>query len=233
MKTEQLSFEIGNEVVYLLISIWGDSKVVYINLHENEQTSVVAGREVLSKNSGILIELRSKGERLISFTSGDQVFTFDPNRIFSSAGIRSTLTEYSMYDPDAERDIASLAAAVTKTILDYQPVLIVALHNTTGDYAIDNYVKGGKLENDMADIFVNPGMNNTELFFTTDQEAFNIIKEGAYNVVLQNNNAVTDDGSLSVYCAANGLRYINSEALHGHKNEQLEMITFLDKAFNK
>ena len=230
MTTKQLSIPLGNETIYLDTSIWGDSKIVFINVHENEQTSVAAGQEILSNTGGILIELKSKGDRLISFASNGIQYTFDPNRIFSAAGIKASLLEFGPYDPEIEKQIATLAATIIETILSYHPTIIIALHNTTGDYSMNNYIPGGKLENDKSDIFINPQMNNADLFFTTDKEAFDLIKNGGFNVVLQNNENVTEDGSLSVYCSANGLRYINIEALHGHKNEQMQMITFINNA---
>ena len=228
--TNTLSFPLGDETVLLNTTTWGNSKIVYINVHENEQTSVAAAKEVLGKNVGILIELKSKGERLISFSLNNTRYTFDPNRIFSAAGIRSTLLEYGPCDPQAESLVAQLAGAIIHTILSCGPAFIVALHNTTGDYSIDNYSFGGRLEQDKSQVFVNPLHARTELFFTTDSEAFEIIKAGGYNVVLQNNDSVTDDGSLSVYCADHELRYINIEALHGRMLEQMEMIAFIHSA---
>jgi hypothetical protein len=46
-----------------------------------------------------------------------------------------------------------------------------------------------------------------------------------YNVVLQNNTTVEDDGSLSVYCGKNRISYINFESESGHFEEQIKMIT--------
>jgi hypothetical protein len=42
-------------------------------------------------------------------------------------------------------------------------------------------------------------------------------------VVLQSANAI-DDGSLSIYCQKNKLPYINIEAQHGQKAEQIKML---------
>ena len=45
-----------------------------------------------------------------------------------------------------------------------------------------------------------------------------------HNVVLQDNDKVTDDGSLSVLAGRAGIPYINVEAEDGHLQQQVEMI---------
>ena len=42
-------------------------------------------------------------------------------------------------------------------------------------------------------------------------------------MVLQSINAI-DDGSLSIYCQKNKLQYINIEAQHGQKEQQIKML---------
>ena len=45
-----------------------------------------------------------------------------------------------------------------------------------------------------------------------------------FNVVLQNNANVTDDGSLSVYCGQREIEYVNVEAQHGHRGANRKML---------
>ena len=59
---------------------------------------------------------------------------------------------------------------------------------------------------------------------TTEENYFDNIKRLGFNVVLQNNMKVTDDGSLSVYCGKQRIPYINVEAENGHLTEQKEML---------
>ncbi|MDR0289129.1 MAG: hypothetical protein LBH78_03695 [Rickettsiales bacterium] len=44
---------------------------------------------------------------------------------------------------------------------------------------------------------------------------------------MQNNKAVEDDGSLSVYAGENNIRYSNVEAEHGHLEQQIDMLSAL------
>ena len=224
---EKHFFQLGDETIELAISFDETVHVVYLNLHENEQTSVLAARAMLEKGNGLLMELKSKGERLISFTKNKRTYVFDPNRMFSNAGIKESLEENSAYDKYAATDISNFAKAILEKVLSYKPLWIVALHNTSGEYSIEGYLEGGLYEKDAAHIFVNPQHHPGDFFFTSDKDAFAAISKGRFNVVLQNNVHVKDDGSLSVYCGQNNIRYINCEALHGHKKEQVEMLEFI------
>lgn len=47
-------------------------------------------------------------------------------------------------------------------------------------------------------------------------------------MVLHDNERATGDGSRSVYCAAQGFPYVNSEALQGHHDAQVEMLIALE-----
>jgi len=75
-------------------------------------------------------------------------------------------------------------------------------------------------------ILIRKGMQMI-FFYVTERKHFDGLKAKGYNVVLQNNDAVTDDGSLSVYCGRQKITYINVEAEHGHKIEQERMLTDL------
>ncbi|MBS1773146.1 MAG: GNAT family N-acetyltransferase [Bacteroidetes bacterium] len=227
MSASQVFFTLGNETICLQTTVYGGTGIVYINLHENEQTAVETAKQVLPHTCGILIEIKHTAERLISFHLNDHTYIFDPNRMFSATGIKNSLLENGIYDEDAEHLVAAFADAVTQQLLSHQPELIVALHNTTGDYSMANYEEGGELANDMADMFVNNEHNKADFFFTINRSYFEQIKQAGYNVLLQDNEKVTDDGSLSVYCAQHGLSYINTEALNEHLQEQVEMVRFV------
>jgi len=231
METERLNYVLGNETIYLDVCKYGNSDLVFLNLHENEQTSVLAAKEILKNESGILLELKSRKERLISFTKGEELYIFDPNRMFSVAGIKCSLEEYSTYEPQIANEILLFAKWILKEISEHEPRWLVALHNTSGDYSIEGYLKGASYEKDAADLFVNAKRHKGDFFFTSDREAFIKIRNSGFNVVFQNNDLVIDDGSLSVYCGQNGIPYINIEALHGHLEQQMEMVEFICNGF--
>ena len=55
------------------------------------------------------------------------------------------------------------------------------------------------------------------------------IAEWGTFTVLQNNNSMTDDGSLSVLAGRLKIPYVNVEAQHGHLEMQVEMLFELAK----
>lgn len=231
MNSETLTFKIGDDVVQIRINQWRHKGLLFLNVHENEQTSVIAAKNVLPHTGGILMELLSKGERLVSFTYRGITFTFDPNRMFSAAGIRLSLEEYSVYDSEAAHEITTFAQGLVREVLRFESPWLVALHNTSGEYSVVSYSNGAIYTNERSDLFINPAHHQADFFFTNDRSAFEKIKRAGYNVVLQNNETVSDDGSLSVYCGKRSIRYINIETLHGHKREQEQMIAFIAAEF--
>lgn len=73
--------------------------LAFLNLHENENTSVIAVRSFLLQHGGSLVKFNNGNSRLISFrlTSGGQTYSVDPNRIFTEEGIVATLKTYGSY----------------------------------------------------------------------------------------------------------------------------------------
>ena len=73
-----------------------ETALSFLNLHENENTSVVAARSYLSRNGGCLVKFDNGYSRTVSFQLSDngEVYTVDPNRIFTKEGIIDTLNTY-------------------------------------------------------------------------------------------------------------------------------------------
>lgn len=222
-KTDQ--FKIGDTILNIEDTYVGGSDITYVNLHDNENTSVKATKEILKRHGGRLIELKSQGNRLIDFCSKKEKYSFDPNRIFSKTGIEETLKKYNLNYKKNSRDVNKFGKYLTDIIFRYQSDLIVAVHNNTdGNYSITSYLKGGGLEADADSVFTTSSKDLDDFFFVTKVNHYNYLKKKGNNVVLQNNQNVQDDGSLSVYCGYNGVDYINVEAQHGHIKEQIKML---------
>ena len=79
----------------------GDPAPTFLNVHNDEDTSVAAGLANLAEFGGRLIELVHTGERLISFTLDGRRYVFDPNRVFSDTGIEKTLKKEGPHTPAA------------------------------------------------------------------------------------------------------------------------------------
>ncbi len=231
--TETVKLKIGETEIQAMIRKGNIGKPLFFNMHDDENTSVEAAKEFVAKYGGKIIELKHDGKRLVKFRLKNKQFTLDPNRIFTTSGIRKTLKEYGKTSPETEKVVDTFAKnMISKFLADSK--IIVALHNNSEDaYSAKSYEKGGEYERDAAQVFIKPENDVDDFFFVTEQKYFDAFKAKGFNVVLQNNQTVIDDGSLSVYCGREKITYINVEAQHGHQAEQLKMLEALREVLDK
>jgi muramoyltetrapeptide carboxypeptidase len=222
------SIALGTEKVDVATQQFGDARLLLCNLHDNENTSVTAAAQVLPTRAGRLVELRHRGTRNIVFHVGSERFECDPNRIFTASGIRRTLENLSRWDASSQHAVEIFSAKLLQVYSLDTVRAVVALHNNTEDsYSAKSYVEGQELTNDAAEVHLEDGKDTDDFFFVTEKTFFHALQAKQFNVVLQDNLAVTDDGSLSVYCGQQDITYINIEAQHGHLKEQKAMIRAL------
>lgn len=203
--------------------------VQFIHLHENERTSVEAAGNMLERfKKGCFVTWQSQGDRYVRFKLNGKTHRMDPNRIYSPAGRRMTLSDSGSYTMEAAKAVKAVADHFLENYVKGRR-LLVAFHNNTedGGFTIHGYEKGGDYARDAKLVYTNPGKDEDDFFYTTELKIFNYIKAKGFNVVLQENDKVTEDGSLSVYAAKNNIPYLNLEAQHGHLEEQLEMIALV------
>lgn len=199
-----------------------------LSLHDDEGTAVEAALDVIRQRGGRVVELRHTGERNVTFPVADFSFTADPNRMFTDAGRRRTLASLSTDAPAARRLLAAFADSVLAVYAAEPPAVVVTLHNNTPDnYSARSYEAGGEYATDAAAVTVHPGSDPDDFFFVTDRALYDALVEAGFNVVLQDNDTATDDGSLSVWAAREGVPYVNVEAEHGHRAEQARMVEAL------
>ncbi len=225
-----IQYNLGDRAVKIVVSKTAGqlSKFVYFNLHDNENTSVEAAKEIIKKYGGTLVEIENGDKRLISFSLKDEEFTFDPNRIFTRVGIKTTLENNGKYTIEAESETNKFAEKLKNLLKNVR--LIIALHNNNNEnYSIKSYLTGGEYESDAKLVNINSEIDIDDFFFVTGNVFFNFLKEKNQNVALQDNANVTDDGSLSVYCGRQKISYINVEAENGHLAEQTKMLEILQK----
>ena len=103
--------------------------------------------------------------------------------------------------------------------------IVVAMHNNTDvNYSIKSYLPGGDESENTKDVYINDSWDPDDFVYTTVEEYFNELKARGVNVILQDNEACVNDGSLSVYCGQNDIPYLNIEAQKGHLEEQIQLI---------
>lgn len=208
----------------------------YLNLHQNEGTSVAAALALLSGAvgpaglagttgpPGELITLLAQGQRLVTFRIGLRPFVFDPNRIFTERGLDMTLRRYGSSTPAAQAAVRGLRDAVLALLPATDPTPVVALHNNgAGQYGMASYQPGGSHAADARRFSVQAGHDPDDFFLVTTDNWFEALSAAGFNVV-QQGPGVVDDGSLSVWFAQQRRPYLNVEARHGHLAEQRLML---------
>ena len=200
-----------------------DDKVLFLNVHEDEITSIETTEAYAAENPIHFIRIAHLNTRRLNFDIGSKTFSVDPNRIYTRKGRRNTLKDGGKFSLKAAKQVKSFA----NIFLDFlkSREVIIAMHNNTDvNYSIKSYQAGGDEFQNTAEVFVNPEMDPDDFIYTTEKEYYDKLVAKNINVILQDNRKFVNDGSLSVYCGINGIKYINIEAQKGHYDEQLELI---------
>lgn len=226
-RSDSFYYTLGDTSITVIRQQYGnDSGLVFVNLHHNETTSLEAGHAFLKQYGGTLIHIENEAQRKISFRYKNETYVFDPNRIFTEAGVRATLQNHKSYDTL----VADFVKIFGDSLLHHFDAAktVIAVHNNTPDaYSILSYEKGGAFYEDAKAVHVVHYRDADDFFITTSFSIYKKLKDKDYNVVLQNNRKAKDDGSLSIYYGKKGRHYVNIEAEEGHFPEQLEMIEIL------
>ena len=232
---DTLAVAVGETPVRLAVHVFpgaapggapGAAPLNMLNLHDDEGTSVEAALDVARERGGRVVELVHTGERNLTFDAGDQRFTADPNRMFTDAGRRRTLAPHA--SPAALAALAAFADTVLAVYAAAPTPVVVTLHNNTPDgYSARSYEPGAEYASDAAAVTVRPGSDADDFFFVTGRPLYDALVARGFNAVLQDNDAATDDGSLSVWAARRGVPYVNVEAERGHRAEQARMVRAL------
>lgn len=223
--TKTLFYKLANRSIPVSVTSYGnDQSVVYINLHDDESSSVNAARSLLQKHGGLLIKIMNNGERLIRMKLNGETFTFDPNRMFSKEGIAISLGKFGNSSSKAVELIRPFGEFILEQIPDTASCVIALHNNTEGGYSVKSYLRGNEMEKDAKDVFYNPLLDPDDFCFTTDSLLFQGMKAFSFNSILQDNVNATKDGSLSIYFGELGRRYINVETQLGKENFYIQML---------
>ena len=215
---------LGRTIVHLVVTEREAGGLSFVSMHENERTAITAARQLLDQHPGRLLELRSRGQRLVTFWLGATPHVLDPNRMFTDTGIENTLRRYGSYSRAAHGAVAGLRDAFLSLLPPQHDRPVVALHNNAArSYSVDQYRPGGVHGPDAEAIAVQPHRESDAFFLVTTARLFEPLRAAGFSVVLQG-EASTDDGSLSVWCQRHGRPYINVEVRHGRLEEQRRML---------
>lgn len=228
---------------------------VFVHVHENEEASLHAAKQILPFYGGKLVTLihstDSIKNRNITFTRENTIFQVDPNRIFTAdtCVLKKNIKVIhgkGEVTPEIIVTVQTLAQDVWSELADFD--FIIAVHNNKNEaaqlvkadwfhkklepasFSIVSYIKKNDESSDSnlscSDIYVNADINDSEFFIVNQKDDFDQLVRKRYNVVLQNDQPV-DDGSLSVYSTIHRKRYVNAESKMGRTEEQVRMLHIL------
>lgn len=201
----------------------GRSKRRYLLIHGNERTAYDVLTAHMNSHAGIASLVT--GTRRNMKHGG---LVFDPNRIWSREGAEKNIRTLN---PQASYESQELVlkmldrgrAKLIKAILPPSPGLLIAMHNNSRSYSVEDEIP-------ISDkVSLHDRSNPHEFMLATDAADFDILTNSPFNVVLQNNAPLEDDGSLSRLAAKRGVRYVNIEAGIGNVVRQEAMLSWLER----
>lgn len=226
MSFETKHIKVGSAMVRFHIYGNPKSDISLLRVHGNEYDASDAGRWAANAFGHCFLDIEND-TREIYFDLNQEMYAFDPNRIFSQSGIEATLRAYcDDASPEAVREVESLARFITNR-LRHSP-LVVALHNND-DFNIRDYLAGGECQNSAKSVYQNPDMHPHDFAIVTHQADYDALKAQQINVVIEHNLNNDHPGSLSEYCLAHGIRYINIETKKGRGKTQRDILKYVLK----
>ena len=218
-------YKLGESTIPIKLTEYGSpTGIIYINLHDNETTSVLATRLVLETRGGTLLRIDNNNQRLVRFRLRGLNYAFDPNRVFSRIGIEQSLKENGRVTDPAIEETEKFGQRILAMIPDSVSCIIALHNNTEGDYSIRSYLPGGDRFTDAKAAFADERQDIDDIAFTTDGTIYKKMAENGFNSIWQDNFNAKKDGSLSVYCGETRIRYVNIETQHGRLNQYVEML---------
>lgn len=227
VQDKTIPFSFYNKVVRLkVIGDTAQPDIVFVSLHDDETTGQKVVSSFLKNNNYAFVRIENKGQRLIRFSYLKRNYAFDPNRIFTEKGIHQTLKLYGSYSDGVASKIKAFASSILNKLTTAKT--IVAMHNNSnGRYSVLSYLKGQKYFKNAAQVNYHNGTDPDDFFLTTSPQLFERLKAKGFNIVLQDNSRVADNGSLSVFYRNIDKCYVNIEAQDGHFAKQNEMLQAL------
>lgn len=219
--------KLGHAACTIHVHKKGGNLATLIALHNNENTCIRAFNALPHSLPFVLYSISQKSNRLLEFKEKNKIYYFDPNRIFSRRGIIKTLKKYNTSYP---KKIINKIAKFSDKILEVTAIknlskyIIAIYNNTNGKFSAKSF----NYYSQASKIYISKFKNSDDFFIVTQLSDFIFFKRHNQNVVFQSKSAA-DDGSLSIYCQKNRIPYINVEAQHGHKKQQILMLLLCKK----
>ncbi len=227
LKPIKQDIQLGDSIVTIVAELKAlQSQIIFMNIHEDEQTSIEAIK-IFGKTTPLnFVYLQHLQTRRVYFNIGRRKYSVDPNRIYTELGRKNTLKTWNWFGFKAKKSAVEETEKLANAILAYVSIeqVIVTMHNNTDvNYSIKSYLPGESESENTAEVNVNENWDADDFIYTTEKKYYDYLKAKGLNVILQNNSDFVNDGSLSVYCGIKEIPYLNIEAQKGHLKEQIEL----------
>ena len=201
--------------------------ITFVNLHDNENTAAEAAMNYLLRHGGRLVELRHGRGREVVIRRRGQLDRFDPNRMFTLAGLRRTLDYYHSLSDDNLAVAGAFVGEITELIGPLTGIPIVAVHNNfDGSLAIHDFQPGQLYGAAAREVVMNAREDPDNFFFTNSPELFAGLSSRGFNAALMRPEP-PDIGSLGYLVNRSGGIYVLVEVEHGRLKQQLRMLEAL------
>ena len=221
-----------------------DALFRYVVLHGDEETAPLATEMHLKLHPGVMIQLVNPRKRWVTFKLPGLPYTydFDPNRIFSRAGIEKNVralnrrTRPSRY-PRLFEEVEKFRGQFLKLLLGSRPpdLAVIAAHNNStsprSDFSFETFVNSRGYFPGVEAMQYKRSQSPFNLFIVTESAVYDELARRGLNVVLENAELAHDDGSLSVFCGRERIRYANIETRQGELARQIDMLDAVREAW--
>lgn len=200
----------------------GESNRRYIWLHGDEKTAEMAIKEHIQNFKGTAF-LINNDERVVHIDG----LRLDPNRIFSTRGIKKTLHKYHPKSPSKKRaEIVGKVERGRKSFLQElsqdDEGLVVAVHNNSRGFSMDSVLGHA------TDSSVKSDQSRRDFYICTNESDYEVLSKSPYNAVLLKNGSEEYDGSLSSLMAKKEHRFVNVEVRLGWLSQQRKMLKYIE-----
>ncbi len=219
----------------------GEATTRYVVLHGSEETAPAALRQHLQHYEGCALELVNPGQRWVSFRLGRRKYLFDPNRVFSRAGVEQNLVWLNSRFKRLHRsnrqkvvdEVEQFGQALRRLVAEPRTpgLRVVAVHNNgtqpNASFSFETFVERHGYFHNVQALHYRRDLSPYDLFLVNNPDTYEALSRRNLNVVLEDSARPVDDGSLSVFCSRAGIEYANIETRIGELDTQVRMLDTL------
>ncbi len=201
----------------------------YLFIHDNEHTARKVSRYAIQKYGGTLYEVINNNKRNLQIVVDNHFIEYDPNRIFTRKGLKEDLISQNSGHPDhvlkkALNDIRIVQNGLLRALDLHKESFLISIHTNNRSSNLSIYYFQQEDFSDQFLVSINKNHPLKNFFYTITYKDFLFFKSKKYNVVLQKESTICDDGSLSILTARKGINYVTLEVQEGNYLFQKKML---------